>query len=144
MRLIFGRILPHISTVLVATSTSNQARFCFLGVFSFNLLWNLAGPSWSGFGGGGEGGWGRGGSSDRSGWGQSGGRRRGQQDEGRQSRGEVGLVAEVRVTTGPLAAGAAEREPGACHGIPGAELILDAAPDRQGHSHISCRGETQV
>lgn len=70
--------------------------------------------------------------------------RGGQQDKGWEFRGEVGLVAEVRVTAGPLAAGATEYEPRACRRVPGAQLVLDAAPNRQGDSHISCRRETQV
>ena len=101
------------------------------------------GRDWGSFGGDG-GGWGRGGSTDRFGRGQGGGPRWGQQDKRWELRGEVGLVAEVRVTAGPLATGAAEHEPWACRRIPGAELVLDAAPDRQGHGHISCRRETRV
>lgn len=131
-------------------------RFLHLGGLRFDLFWrSLVGWGWGGFGGesGGRGWGGFGGGSGGQGWGrstdrvvcsQSGGRRRGQQDKGRESRGEIGLVAEVRVTARPLAAGAAEREPWACRRIPGAGLILDAAPDRQGYSHISCRRETQV
>lgn len=155
---IFYGVLPHISAVLVATSTSSQAIFLFLEGLTSHLLWrSLVGPSWgNGFSGGtgvgrdwgsfgGDGGgWGRGGSTDRFGRGQGGGPRWGQQDKRWELRGEVGLVAEVRVTAGPLAAGAAEHEPWACCRIPGAELVLDAAPDRQGHGHISCRRETWV
>ena len=136
------RVLPHIPAVLVARGTSSQARFLFLRGLRMYFPWgSLAGCG--GFSGRDKSGWGWSRGCDRGGWGLSGGLRRGQQDKGWDPRGEKGLVVEVRVTAGPLAAGATEREPWACHCIPRAELVLDTTPHRQGYSHISCRRETQ-
>ena len=69
---IFCGVLPHISAVLVATSTSSQASFLFLEGLMSHLLWrSLVGLSWGdGFGGGpgGGGDWGSFG-GDGGGWG---------------------------------------------------------------------------
>lgn len=138
-------VLPHITTVLVASSTSGHAGVLILGDLGFCFLWRSpAGWGWRGLQGGGAGGRGWRGSSDRGCRGQSGGLRRRHQDNGREPRGEVGLVSEVGVTAGSLAAGAFEGKSRACHRIPGTQIVQDAAPDRQGHSHVSCRRETLV